>query len=197
MKNIIFDYGNVLVRWEPERVYQPYFGDEARYWYFWRHVCGAEFRNRIDAGADIQATIREAQQRYPDYAEPIAMYHSTWEQALPGEMPGMYDLVKQLIADPAWEVFGLTNWSMETFPKARERFAVLQLIDRYVVSGDVGMVKPDPRIFRLLLDRYGLRAEETIFVDDNPDNVAAACQLGLHGIVFHGAEELRSAICEQ
>ena len=69
MRNIIFDFGNVLVRWEPERVYLPYFdNDEAKYWYFWRHVCGRQWRDRIDAGEDEQECIRELQSQYPEYA---------------------------------------------------------------------------------------------------------------------------------
>jgi 2-haloacid dehalogenase len=83
---------------------------------------------------------------------------------------------------------------METFPEAREHFGILQLIDRYVVSGAEGLVKPDPRLFHVLLDRYGLKAEECTFVDDNPDNVAAARALGMEGIVFHGAGDLRKQL---
>lgn len=192
MKNIIFDFGNVLVRWEPRRVFLPYFdNDEARYWYFWRHVCNDAWRNRIDAGEDMDTCIRELQQFYPDYAEAIELYRSRWEETLPCEVPGMYDLVKQLTEAGEPAVYGLTNWSMETFPQARRRFPVLQLIERYVVSGDVRLVKPDPRIFRLLLDRYGLRAEECLFIDDSPANVAAAQDQGLQGIVFTGAEDLK------
>jgi 2-haloacid dehalogenase len=80
---------------------------------------------------------------------------------------------------------------METFPEAREHFTILQLIDRYVVSGQERLVKPDERLFRVLLDRYGLKAKECTFVDDNPDNVAAACRMGMEGIVFNGADDLR------
>ena len=83
---------------------------------------------------------------------------------------------------------------METFPEARQRFGILQLIDRYVVSGAEGLVKPDPRLFRVLLNRYGLQAEECTFIDDNPDNVAAARALGMEGIVFCSAEDLRKQL---
>jgi 2-haloacid dehalogenase len=83
---------------------------------------------------------------------------------------------------------------METFPEARERFGILQMIDRYVVSGAEGMVKPAPRLFQVLLDRYGLRAEECVFVDDNPDNVAAAKDMGMQGILFTNAETLRKEL---
>ncbi len=191
MQNIIFDFGNVLVRWEPERVYLPYFGnDEAKYWYFWRHVCGRQWRDRIDAGEDEQECIRELQSQYPEYAEPIAMYWNRWDEMLPGEVPGMHQLIQRLKASGKYAIYGLSNWSMETFPQARERFEVLQLIDKYVVSGDVKLIKPDPRIFQLLMNRYGLKAEECTFVDDNPDNVEAARKLGMQGKVFTGAENL-------
>ncbi len=93
-----------------------------------------------------------------------------------------------------YEIYGLTNWSMETFPSAREQFGILQMIDRYVVSGAEGLVKPDPRLFQVLLDRYNLKAGECTFIDDNPDNVAAAKALGMEGIVFTGAEKLRSQL---
>lgn len=191
MRNIIFDFGNVLVRWEPERVYLPYFdNDEAKYWYFWRHVCGRQWRDRIDAGEDEQECIRELQSQYPEYAEPIAMYWNRWDEMLPGEVPGMRQLIQRLKASGKYAIYGLSNWSMETFPQARERFEVLQLIDKYVVSGDVKLIKPDPRIFQLLMNRYGLKAEECTFVDDNPDNVEAARKLGMQGKVFTGAENL-------
>ena len=191
MENIIFDFGNVLVRWEPETVFLPYFGnDEARYWYFWRHVCDKTFRDRIDAGEDSQQVIREQQQRYPEFAEAIDMYMSRWEESLPGEMLGMYELVQRLKANPDNHIYGLTNWSMETFPQARQKFPILQLIDQYVVSGDVKIVKPAPGIFHILLNQFGLKAEECIFVDDNPDNVSSANVLGFHGILFHDASTL-------
>ena len=191
MRNIIFDFGNVLVRWEPERVYLPYFdNDEAKYWYFWRHVCGRQWRDRIDAGEDEQECIRELQSQYPEYAEPIAMYWNRWDEMLPGEVPGMRELIQRLKASGKYAIYGLSNWSMETFPQARKRFEVLQQIDNYVVSGDVKLIKPDPRIFELLLDRFGLKAEDCTFVDDNPDNVEAAKKLGMQGVVFKGVESL-------
>ena len=193
--NIIFDFGNVLVRWEPETVFLPYFdNDEARYWFFWRHVCDKTFRDRIDAGEDSQLVIHEQQQRYPEFAEAIDMYMSRWEESLPGEMPGMYELVQRLKANPDNHIFGLTNWSMETFPQARQKFPILQLIDQYVVSGDVKIVKPAPGIFHILLNQFGLKAEECIFVDDNPDNVASANDLGFHGILFHDAITLEQQL---
>lgn len=190
MKNVIFDFGNVLVQWHPEKVYTEHFGDEARAWWFLRHVCDAAWRNRIDAGESTAACIEELKAKQPEYAEAIELYRSRWREMLTDEVPGMREVINDL-RNRGHEIYGLTNWSMETFPAARERFGILQMIDRYVVSGAEGLVKPDARLFRVLLDRYHLKAEECVFVDDNPDNVAAANALDMEGIVFAGADSLR------
>ena len=192
-ENIIFDFGNVLVQWHPELVYGDYFGDEAKAWWFLRHVADNDWRLRIDAGESTDACILELQARYPEYREAVALYRSRWREMLTGEVPGMRELLCQLSA-AHYQLYGLTNWSMETFPAARERFGILQLIDRYVVSGAEGLVKPDPRLFQVLLDRYGLCAADCTFVDDNPDNVVAARGMGMRGIVFTGADDLRKQL---
>lgn len=192
-KNIIFDFGNVLVQWHPEQVYGEYFGDEAKAWWFLRHVANMDWRQRIDAGESVEACIAEQQGRFPEYAQAIELYRSKWREMLTDEVPGMRELVERLKVI-GYGIYGLTNWSMETFPEARRRFGILQMIDRYVVSGAEGYVKPDPRLFNVLLDRYNLKAEECIFVDDNPDNVAASTNLGMRGIVFTNAENLRKEL---
>ena len=193
MKNIIFDFGNVLVKWEPEKIYAEHFGSEEKAWWFMRHVADSVWRNRIDAGESIDTCIREQQTRYPEYTEAIELYRSRWRDMLTGEVPGMRETITQL-KQSGHEIYGLTNWSMETFPEARQRFRILQLIDRYVVSGAERLVKPDPRLFQRLLDRYGLSADDCIFIDDNPDNVQSACHMGMEGIVFDGAENLRKKL---
>ena len=193
MHNIIFDFGNVLVKWEPERVYAEYFGDEAKTWWFLRHVADNDWRLRIYAGESQNACIAELQSKFPEYSEAIAIYRDRWREMLTGEMPGMRQLLHELQA-ANYHLYGLTNWSMETFPEAREHFGILQMIDRYVVSGAEGLVKPDHRLFQVLLDRYGLKATDCTFVDDNAVNVEAACELGMTGIVFSNAENLRKEL---
>ena len=192
-KNIIFDFGNVLVQWHPEVVYGEFFGDEAKAWWFLRHVVDMDFRQRIDAGESMEDCIREKQAQYPEYEQAVELYRSKWREMLTDEVPGMREVISELRARN-YEIFGLTNWSMETFPEARAHFGILQMIDRYVVSGAEGLVKPDPRLFQVLLDRYGLKAEECTFVDDNPDNVAAAKGMGMQGILFTNAETLRKEL---
>ena len=194
MENIIFDFGNVLVRFEPRQFYKRHFGDDARAWWFMRHVATHEWLNRIDAGEPTGQCVADLASRYPDYREAIEMYGTRFDEMLTGEVPGMKALLELLRRKPGVSLFGLTNWSMETFPQARERFAILQMIDRYVVSGAEGLVKPDPRLFRLLLDRFGLEEGGCVFIDDNEANVAAATALGMKGIVFSGADDLRRSL---
>lgn len=194
MKNIIFDFGNVLVKWQPEKVYSEHFGDEAKAWWFMRHVCDLDWRQRIDAGERYDACIAEKAAQHPEYKEALEMYHSHWQEMLTGEMEGMCEVLAELKQEPDVRIYGLTNWSMETFPAARERFGILQMIDNYVVSGAEGLVKPDARLFRVLLERYGLEARECIFIDDNEANVRAAEALGITGIVFRGANDLRERL---
>ncbi len=192
MRNIIFDFGNVLVQWRPELVYTEYFGDEAKAWWFLRHVVDNEWRGRIDAGESTAELTAELAGRFPEYREAIELFDQRYFDMLTGEVPGMRELLEDVMQH--YEVYGLTNWSMETFPSARERFTILQKIDRYVVSAQERLIKPDPRLFQVLLDRYGLKAEECTFVDDNPDNVAAARKMGMKGIVFTGADALRKEL---
>ena len=192
-ENIIFDFGNVLVQWHPEQVYGKYFGDEAKAWWFLRHVADLDWRQRIDAGESQDICIAEQQAKFPEYSEAIALYRDYWREMLTDEVPGMRDLINEL-KEKHYEIYGLTNWSMETFPEARRRFGILQMIDRYVVSGAERLVKPDHRLFQVLLDRYHLQAEDCTFVDDNPANVEAARQMGMQGIVFTGADDLRKQL---
>ena len=193
IRNIIFDFGNVLVQWHPELIYGEYFGDEAKAWWFLRHVADTTWRNRIDAGESTDICIAELKAQQPEYSDAIELYRSRWREMLTDEVPGMREVIND-IRNKGYEIYGLTNWSMETFPQAREHFAILQMIDRYVVSGAERLIKPDPRLFQILLDRYQLKAEDCIFVDDNPDNVAAACRMGMHGIHFIGADDLRQKL---
>lgn len=193
-KNIIFDFGNVLVQWHPELIYTEYFGDEAKAWWFLRHVADYEWRGRIDAGEPTADCIAELQAKYPEYTKAVALYDERYFDMLTDEVPGMREIIKDL-RSKKHEIYGLTNWSMETFPIARKKFGILQMIDRYVVSGAEKLIKPDPRLFQVLLDRYNLKAEECTFIDDNPDNVAAAQKLGMQGIAFTNAETLRKELC--
>lgn len=192
IRNVIFDYGNVLVDWNPAYLFLPYFnGDEAKCRYFTNNICNREWFTRMDRGEAMDVCVADLQARYPEYAQAVAMFRDRWFDMCNGELEGMYELILEL-KDKGVGVYGLTNWPAETFQEARRRFKTLASIDNYVVSSYVKLAKPEPEIFQLLISRFGLEPSECVFIDDRKDNVNAAIAQGMSGIVYPGScAELR------
>ena len=194
IKNVIFDFGNVLIDWNPAYLFLPYFGgDEEKCRFFTDNVCNREWFTRMDRGEDMNKCVAELQTTYPQYAEAVAMFRDRWFEMCNGEIPGMLELILDLKSKGVG-VFGLTNWPAETFTEARRRFKTLANIDRYVVSSAVKLAKPDPAIYKLLLSKYSLQPEECVFIDDRKDNVDTAIRLGMSGIVYPGTADQLSGI---
>ena len=191
IKNVIFDYGNVLIDWNPAYLFLPVFdGDEEKCRFFTDNVCNREWFTRMDRGESMDKCVAELQARYPQYASAVAMFRDRWFEMCHGELPGMFELIQDLKGKGVG-VYGLTNWPAETFTEARRRFRTLASIDNYVVSSSVKLAKPEPAIYQLLLSKYNLKPEECVFIDDRKDNVDAAKALGMSGIVYPGsAKEL-------
>ena len=191
IKNVIFDYGNVLIDWNPAYLFLPVFGgDEEKCRFFTDNVCNREWFTRMDRGENMDVCVSELQARYPLFADAVAMFRDRWFEMCNGEIPGMLELIQDLKSKGVG-VFGLTNWPAETFTEARRRFRTLASIDNYVVSSSVKFAKPEPAIYQLLLSKYNLNPEECVFIDDRKDNVDAAKALGMEGIIYPGrAQEL-------
>lgn len=191
--NLIFDFGKVLIDWDPHYLYDPYFGDRSRTDWFLENICTMDWNLQMDGGKPFAVGVAELSERFPEWAREIEMFHSRWTEMVGGAVPGMYELLKGLKA-AGHHLYGLSNWSTETFPLVRDRFPSLQLLEGMVVSGYEGIVKPDPAIYELLLRRYGLDARDCIFIDDNPANVAGAAAVGIRGIRFTSLSDLRAAL---
>ncbi|MBO7415007.1 MAG: HAD family phosphatase [Bacteroidaceae bacterium] len=194
IRNVIFDYGNVLVDWNPAYLFLPVFnGDEERCRYFTENVCNREWFTRMDRGESMDKCVAELQAVFPEYADTVALFRDRWFDMCRGDIPGMYELIQELKRDGVG-VYGLTNWPAATFAEARRRFRTLASIDSYVVSSSVKLVKPDPAVYNLLLSKFNLNAEECVFIDDRTDNVSAAIAVGMKGIVFPGNADQLSII---
>lgn len=186
IKSVIFDYGNVLVDWNPAYLFLPVFGgNEAECKFFTDNVCNREWFTRMDRGEDMDICVAELQAQYPQYAHAVAMFRDRWFEMCHGDIPGMLEIIQNLKSKGVG-VYGLTNWPAATFTEARRRFKTIGSIDNYVVSSSVHLAKPEPAIYQLLLSRYNLNACECIFIDDRKDNVDAAISLGMSGIVYPG-----------
>ena len=187
IKNVIFDYGNVLVDWNPAYLFLPVFGgDEEKCRYFTNHVCNREWFTRMDRGESMDKCVAELQAQFPQYADAVAMFRDRWFDMCHGDIPGMVEIIQDLKSRGVG-VYGLTNWPAATFTEARRRFRTLAGIDNYVVSSSVKLAKPEPAIYDLLIRKYNLKPQECVFIDDRIDNVNAAKALGISGIVYPGS----------
>ncbi len=193
--NIIFDFGAVLVDWDPHHLYVPYFQDTAKAEWFLTEICPYSWNTEADAGRTTAEITAERIALFPAWEKEIRMYYDRWIEMMGEEIPGMQQLIRDL-KDRGYGVYGLTNWSRETFPLVRDRYPVFGLLDGYVVSGEEMTKKPDPALYRILLERYGLRGEECVFIDDNPANAAGGESLGIRGLVFRNAEQIRKDLDE-
>ena len=189
IKNIIFDYGGVLLDWNPHYLYDPYFGDKDKAEWFLTNICTYEWNAQHDNGKPIAEGTAELIAQYPKWEKEIRMYYDCFMKMMGGQIPGMMEFVKDLKAK-GYHVFGLSNWSSETFALVRHVYPVLDLMEDMVISGIERVMKPDHRIFELALNRFGAKAGETVFIDDNPANVKAANEVGVNGIRFQSREQL-------
>ncbi len=192
MQAIIFDLGGVLIDWDPRYLYRPIFGEDvAAMEDFLARVCPPDWNRQMDAGVPFADAVAQRQREFPEHADLIALWQDGWPQMLRAAFPDTVAILAEL-RQRGHRLVALTNWSAETFPIARERFEFLGWFEDIVVSGVERLAKPDPRIFRLTLERNGLEPAGTVFIDDLPANIRAAAALGLDAVHFQGARDLRA-----
>jgi len=187
----IFDLGGVLLEWDPRFLYRKLFaGDDVAMEHFLTNVCTTQWNKRQDAGRSFAEATQELLPHHSDKIELIEAFGKRFGEMIQGTIDGSIEILAELRQRKV-PLYALTNWSAETFPQQRERFAFLSWFDGIVVSGREGVIKPDARIFRILLERHGVAPESAVFIDDVAENAAAAAALGLHGIHFQSPEQLR------
>lgn len=179
IKNIIFDFGGVLVDWNPHYLYDPYFGDSQKAEWFLTHICTYEWNAQHDKGKPIAEGTAELIAEHPEWAQEIALYYGQFPKMISGEIAGMAEYILQL-KQRGYRIFGLSNWSTETFAMVEDKYPIFGLIEQKIISGYERIMKPDPAIFQLALQRFHILPEESLFIDDNAANIAAASRLGIH-----------------
>ncbi len=189
-KTVVFDVGGVLIDHDPRYLYRKLLPDEAAVNVFLNEICDDTWNVMQDAGRSLAAGTADRLAQFPEHAGLIEAYYGRWEEMLNGAIQGTVDILKALTEDGK-AVYGLSNFSSETFQTARRHFPFLDSFTGLVVSGDEGLIKPDPRIYELLMARFGLVADELVFVDDREANIKAANDLGIHGLLFTSPEKLR------
>jgi 2-haloacid dehalogenase len=188
---VIFDVGKVLYHWEPRLLYERLIDDDRALDAFLRDVVTMDWHVQHDMGRPFAETSAELIARHPEHEPLIRLWGDRFIDSVQPAVAGMPELVRDLHGRGI-PLFALTNFSAEFWTPFRAREAALFAHFRdIVVSGVERIAKPDPAIYRLALDRFGLSAEETLFIDDREDNIAAAQALGIHGHLFRDAATLR------
>lgn len=196
-KNVIFDLGMVLIDWDPTLTFADVFTtrDAAQ---DWLDKIGFHDWNRLqDGGRSFRAGLAAAQADHGVLADPLKDYLAGFPISIEKPVPGSWEILESLVARDV-PLFAITNWSADTWPAALELYPRLAQVFRdIVVSGQVGFLKPQPQIYRLLMDRNALEPGACIFIDDNADNVAGAKALGMDAVQFTGADQLAQDLAER
>ncbi|MFK7800510.1 MAG: HAD family hydrolase [Anaerolineae bacterium] len=191
---IVFDLGNVLIGWNPRPLFEEIFNnDQKKVDYFFDNVCTVEWNEKQDAGRPIAEAVQERIALFPEHEEPIRAYYDRWIETISGPIDGTVEILSQL-KEGGHDLSALSNWSAETFPLVEAKYQFLGWFEEKVISGRVGLKKPDPKIYELLLEQVGRPAEECLFIDDSEKNIVAANQLGFDTIHFISPEQLRSEL---
>ena len=178
IKNIIFDFGGILMDWNPRYFFKNYFNDDEKMEFFLKNIAEDDWNAQQDKGRTLSEGTEIQVNKHPDWEKELRAYYDNWTEMLKSDIPQNVAVLRKL-GLTKYELFGLTNWSHETFPFALKNYDFFKLFKgKIVVSGEEKLIKPDPQIWRVLLDRYKINAEESVFIDDNMKNIEVAESLG-------------------
>jgi 2-haloacid dehalogenase len=191
---VIFDLGGVLLDWNPRHLYRRLFaGDEAAMEHFLATVCNSAWNRMQDAGRPVAEACAVLTAVHPDKAELIEAYYARHLDMIAGPIEGTVAILAEL-RERGIKLYFLSNYSAETYRLAVSRFEFLSWFTDGIVSGEHGVIKPDPAIYRLAIERFAIDPARAIFIDDMAINAAAARALGIHGIHFTSPDVLRAEL---
>ena len=191
---VVFDIGGVLIDWDPRHLYRKLFpGDEPAMEHFLANVCTHDWNRGQDAGRSFAEGARLLKLQHPDKAELIDAYGARFDEMMPGPIAGAVEILAEL-HERGTPLYALSNFSAETFPPALARFDFLRWFRGMVISGEVGVIKPDPRIYEIILARFAIDPHRAVYIDDVAANAEAARPFGIHGIHFTTHGDLREEL---
>jgi 2-haloacid dehalogenase len=186
---IIFDFGGVLLDWNPHNLYRRFFNNTTEIDQFLSEINFYEWNSQQDKGRSFAQGIAGLSGEFSQYTHLIRAYGENWAESIAGPINGSVTLLRGL-KDAGYFIYGLSNWSAETFPIAYNEYEFFKLFDGIIISGEVKIVKPDPAIFELMLNKIGRSAHECLLIDDSSANIVAAQQLGFATVQFQSPEQL-------
>ncbi len=190
---IIFDFGGVLINWDPHKLFNKYFANDTQAIdNFLTEINFSSWNLSQDKGYPFAQAVTDLSVQFPQYAHLIHAYDEEWEQSITGIIPETVKIIYKLKATGN-HLFGLTNWSAEKFSIVRHNFKVFDLFEDILVSGEVKLIKPDPAIFQLLLKNIHRQPDECLLVDDSPKNIETAQNMGF--ATHHFTSPARLEMC--
>ncbi len=194
IKAIIFDFGGVVINWDPHRVFQKFFpNDPQAMKAFMDEIGFSEWNLQQDEGYPFAQAVTDLSEKFPQYAHIIRAYDVEWEDSITGIIPATVDLLYKL-KDSGYSLYGLTNWNYDKFSLVRHKFGFFNVFNEIIVSGQVKLKKPDPAIYNLLLQKIHCSPQDCLMVDDSPTNVEASRKMGFVSIHFTSPEQLESEL---
>jgi 2-haloacid dehalogenase len=186
---IIFDFGGVLISWDPRFLYRKLFATEEEIETFLEETGFFEWNLQQDAGRTFEEAVAELCALYPQHCAMISAYDQRYEESIGGSVVETVEILRSL-KDAGYPLYGLSNWPDEKFRQVRHKFPFFEWFDDIIISGAVQLAKPDPRIFTLTLERIGRHAQECIFIDDSTKNIEVAQGMGFRTIHFQSPLQL-------
>jgi 2-haloacid dehalogenase len=191
---VVFDLGGVLIDWDPRYLYRKLFaGDDGAMEHFLANVCSSSWNAQQDAGRPFAEACASLKLEHPRHSEMIDAWFQRHEEMLAGPIAGTVEILAEL-RERGVPLYALSNWSAETFPTAWRRFEFLQWFQGILLSGKVGLIKPDPKIFRLFFETFSVNPTHAVYIDDVQRNAEVANTLGMHGIAFSDPVALRAEL---
>jgi 2-haloacid dehalogenase len=188
---VVFDVGNVLIDWDPRFLYRKLFGgDETAMEWFLANVCTNAWNEQMDAGKLFAEAVSELKATWPEHAAYIEAFDTRWSEMLAAPNHDTLAIVKAL-RGAGYPLYALTNFSAEKLAVTRTMYPLFDDFDGIVVSAEERCIKPDPKIYRILVTRYALTPERCVYIDDRSVNVDAARAIGFVGLVYRDADTLR------
>ena len=194
IKAVIFDFGGVLIGWDPRNLYSRFFPEQPQAMEdFLAEISFMEWNAQLDKGRPFTEAVGLLSKQFPHRAHLISSYHEHYKETLTGVIDGTVKLLR-ILKETGIPLYGLSNWSAETFEITRHEFEFLNLFDEIIISGDVKLIKPEPEIFELCLQKIGKPASQCLFIDDSEANINTAVKLGFDTVHFKSPEHLKNEL---
>jgi 2-haloacid dehalogenase len=192
-QNIIFDFGAVLIDWNPDRVYLPYFKNPEKMNQFYNETGIHIVNKEMDRGMPFDEVLKSLSLKFPHHQEAILFWKTEWHKMIGGPITDTISIL-EMLHNENYPLYGLTNWSAETFPYVYYTYDFFKSFKDIVVSGREKCIKPEEKIYKICLGRNNLNPENCIFIDDNSANVESAEKLGMKGIVYTDSKQLAKSL---